>query len=660
MRIMPWAIPILTIGIFLFDYATPVGVAGSMLYVIPLLMTYFTSVTRRAHDPLYFSLIATSLLWVNLFLKPEGIPIPYGAFNRVLGTFVLWAVAVALIQFKRMQREIAATAADKEQRTHELHTEQVERAHAEALMMAAQEARAHADAASLGAAEARRKAEENLFTSQQRLNAFIESAMDAIITVDEDQKIVMFNRAAEEMFGSSSAESMGQPLDRFLPERFRDAHRYHVQEFGQLGVTSRKMGKLGTVTGLRSNGEEFPVEAAISHNTVGGKKYYTVILRDISEHRRVVEALRKEHEFIEAVLETEGALVVVLDREGKILRFNRACEQITGYSSEEVTGKSIWDMLLLTDELESVKGVFGRLTGGEPRNEHENVWVAKDGRHRRIAWANTVIADSQGFVDYIVATGIDVTELKQVQEQLRKTERIAELGTLASGMAHEIGTPMNVILGRAEYLMDRVKDEPTKKGLQTIIAQVERITKVMNQLLAFARRKPPERGPLQLKDIVESSMELFRERLEKGRVTVEPALDDACPKVLADGDQMSQVFINLVMNALHAMPDGGTLRVGLAFDKDMVKLTVADSGHGIPPEALPKIFEPFFTTKEFGKGTGLGLTVVKGIIEEHQGTITVDSEEGKGTRFTIVLPRADSEARGDQTQADDSGSEAES
>lgn len=107
---------------------------------------------------------------------------------------------------------------------------------------------------------------------------------------------------------------------------------------------------------------------------------------------------------------------------------------------------------------------------------------------------------------------------------------------------------------------------------------------------------------------------------------------------------MSQVFINLVMNAIHAMPEGGTLRVGLAQDRDMVQLTVADTGHGIPQEVLSKIFEPFFTTKEFGKGTGLGLTVVKGIIEEHQGTITVESEEGKGTMFTVSLPIADRKA----------------
>ncbi len=505
MRAVPWMIPLLTIGILVFDLLTPGGIAVSILYIIPLLLSLFTP---RARDPVYVCGLATILLWLGLFLKPAGSPIVYGVLNRTLGTAVLWILALGLIRFRRMQQEARETG-------QKLMAERVERAHAEGLMIAAQEARSYADAATSGALASRREVEEKLLLSQLRLDGIIQSAMDAIITVDQDNRVVLFNQAAEQMFGCPAHEAVGQSLDRFLPARFRESHHHHMQTFGQSGVTSRKMGILGTVAGLRSSGEEFPIEAAISHNTVEGKKFYTVILRDIAER-------------------------------------------------------------------------------------------------------------------------------KKLEEQLRRTERVAELGTLASGMAHEIGTPMNVILGRAEYLMDRVRDEPIKKGLQTIIAQVERITKVMNQLLAFARRKPPERGPLQLKDIVENGLELFQERLEKSRVTVESVLDDDCPNVLADGDQMSQVFINLVMNALHAMPDGGTLRVGLAQDQDIVQLTVADSGHGIPPEALPKIFEPFFTTKEFGKGTGLGLTVVKGIIEEHQGTITVDSEEGKGTRFTIVLPACSS------------------
>ena len=631
MRIAPWTIPLLTIGTFVVDVLTPVGIAVSILYVIPMLLTLFTS---RERDPIYFCGLATSLLWVALFLKPPGSPILYGAFNRTLGTTALWIIALVLVRFRSIQQKTVETG-------RELTSERVERAHAEGLMMKAQEARYHADREAVRATVGREEAEAQLLVSQLRLEGIIESAMDAIITVDEDQRVVLFNRAAEQMFGCTSREAIGQPLDRFLPAQFREAHRHHVQMFGQSGVTSRKMGKLGTVMGLRPNGEEFPIEAAISHITVERKTYYTVILRDITERQRVSEELRRQHEFIEAVLETAGALVVVLDHQGRILRFNRACEQTTGYSSEEVMGKAVWDFLLVPEEVGSVKAVFDRLVGGEPRSEHENLWVSKDGRRRRITWSNAVIPNQQGGVDYVVGTGIDVTLLSQIQEQLRKTERVAELGTLASGMAHEIGTPMNVILGRAEYLMDRVKEEPVKKGLQTIVTQVERITKVMNQLLTFARRKAPERGPLDLRGIIEDSVEIFQERLSRNRIQLEMALADSCPMVLADADQMSQVLINLIMNAVHAMEDGGTLRIGMVPEKDMVKLTVADTGHGIPQDVVKKVFEPFFTTKEFGKGTGLGLTVVKGIIEEHQGSITVVSEPGKGTTFTILLPRSE-------------------
>ena len=356
-----------------------------------------------------------------------------------------------------------------------------------------------------------------LLESSVRLENIVQSAMDAIITLDNQQRILLYNRAAEEMFRCPAAEAIGQPIDRFIPARYQEEHRHHIERFGRSGVTSRKMGRLGTVTGLRTDGTEFPVEASISHVTVERNKFFTVILRDVSERTRL-------------------------------------------------------------------------------------------------------------------------------EEQLRRTERVAELGTLAGGMAHEIGTPMNVILGRAEYLMDRVHDEPAKKGLKTIVTQVERITRVMNQLLSFARRKPLQLGPVDLGQIIENSLEMFQERLANQLVQVETHIAHDCPSAQADSDQMNQVLINLIMNAIHAMPDGGTLRIDLHQDGSMVKCTVTDTGHGISKEVQTKIFEPFFTTKEFGKGTGLGLTVVKGIVEEHHGSITVKSEEGKGTSFTILLPQSVSPA----------------
>jgi PAS domain S-box-containing protein len=631
--------------------------------------------------------------------------------------------------------------------------------------MEAQETGSQFDTA--GAAAPRQKAEEQLLVGQFRLKGIIESAMDAIITVDEGQRLVLFNRAAEQMFGYSAQEAIGQPLDRFVPDRFRDVHRHHLHTFGQSGVTSRKMGKLGTVMGLRSNGEEFPIEAAISHIDVDGKKYYTVILRDITERKRAEDLLQESQRQLTTLIgNLPGYVYRCRNDRGWIFEYlSDGVSDLTGYTMEEyLVQRTIaygttthpgdrervrqdvlaaleqhrpfeltYRILTKAGEVKWVwergEGIYaqdgalsyleGFITDVTERKRAEHLLRQSEERYRRliavspyailvdrgdhIIFANDqaiklfgavkaeevlekspmdlfhaddhdVVREriqelfegtAQGpmfegtimtlggkavdvevsgarFVDEegpaILIMLRDVSERKRLQDQLRRTERVAELGTLASGMAHEIGTPMNVILGRAEYLMDRVTEEPIKRGLRTIITQVERITKVMNQLLSFARRKAPQRIPLDLRTVIEDGMEMFQERLASNQIRIKMEMAEPCPMVLADADQMSQVLLNLVMNALHAMPEGGTLRVGLELERPMVKLTIVDTGHGIPSEAIGNIYDPFFTTKEFGKGTGLGLTVVKGIIEEHQGSIVVESEEGKGTRFTVLLP----------------------
>ena len=230
--------------------------------------------------------------------------------------------------------------------------------------------------------------------------------------------------------------------------------------------------------------------------------------------------------------------------------------------------------------------------------------------------------------------------LSETQHQLRLTERVAELGTLAASMAHEIGTPMSVILGRAEMLMRQTDDERTKKGLAIITVQIDRITKLMNQLLAFARRGPPNFRPVDLREVVKNCLDAVEERLSQHCVQVVSEHDEDLPHIHGDSDLMMQVLLNLVLNAVQAMPERGTLRVAAVREGEQhIRLTVADTGHGIPPDVLPKIFEPFVTTKERGKGTGLGLTVVLGIVQEHGGSITVDSTPGQGTTFTLLLPR---------------------
>lgn len=360
-------------------------------------------------------------------------------------------------------------------------------------------------------------------TSREQLAGILLSAMDAIVTVDADQRIVLFNPAAEQMFRCKAEDAMGQPIERFIPGRYRDIHREPVETFDRATTTTRRMGALGTISGFRADGEEFPAEAAISQVEAGGQKLFTVILRDISPWRKL-------------------------------------------------------------------------------------------------------------------------------EAQLHQTERLAELGMLASGMAHEIGTPMNVILGRAEFLQRKTTDPDQAKGLQTIIEQVERITKLMHQLLAFARRRPIERRPMSLNRLVEDTLDMLRERLTQHRITVTTDLSPTLPQAEVDPDQIEQVLLNLAINALHAMEDGGTLRIRTAVVPahsqasphvtDMIEIALSDTGHGIAPEDLDKIFNPFFTTKDVGKGTGLGLTVACGIVQEHGGHIRVQSERRKGATFHVLLPMA--------------------
>jgi PAS domain S-box-containing protein len=473
--------------------------------------------------------------------------------------------------------------------------------------------------------------------AEEQFRLVVESSPSGMLMVDEGGIILMVNRQIEQLFGYERTELIGQPVEMLVPQRMKSHHASDRAAFFAHSE-SRAMGKGRDLYGVRKDGEEFPVEIGLNPiRTSDGIRVLASVV-DISERKQVERTLQKERDFITAVLETAGALVVVLDREGRILRFNRACEQTTGYSSEEVMGRYVWDLFVISDEVDGVKAVFKELRGGDPRNEYENYWKGKDGVLRRISWSNTVLTDTHGRVEYIVAAGLDITDFMQIQEQLRKTERIAELGTLASGMAHEIGTPMNVILGRAEYLLNRTADEGMKKGLTTIVTQVERITKVMNQLLAFARRKPAEHRLVDLSEIVGDSLEMFQERIAHSRITVEQAIETNIPPVYADRDQMMQVLINLVVNSLHAMPDGGRLRLSLAREKSHILIGVSDTGHGMPQDICSKIFDPFFTTKDFGKGTGLGLTVVKGIIGEHGGTIAVESVVGQGTTFWIRLP----------------------
>jgi two-component system NtrC family sensor kinase len=241
------------------------------------------------------------------------------------------------------------------------------------------------------------------------------------------------------------------------------------------------------------------------------------------------------------------------------------------------------------------------------------------------------------------------TETKlELERGLRESEKLAIIGQLASGLAHEIGTPINIIYGRTELIQKRLEDkEGLKKNLDIVLRQTERITKIIQQLLGFVRKKKPEQKVLNLPSLLEGALELLDHQIRKQKVRVVKDRMEGLPSIIGDSDQLQQVFLNLILNAIQSMPEGGILSLSAAakmISKDghpedrrsYLEVSVQDNGAGMEKEVLQNIFTPFFTTKD--TGTGLGLMVTQGIIQDHGGWMEVESEVGKGSRFSVYLP----------------------
>ncbi len=268
-----------------------------------------------------------------------------------------------------------------------------------------------------------------------------------------------------------------------------------------------------------------------------------------------------------------------------------------------------------------------------------------------LAW---LCREFNGMCERLEATRVTLQreqeQRRRVEGELRNAERLAGLGRLAAGLAHEIGTPLNVILGRAEALQrGQTPGGTAERHLGIIVSQSERIARIVRDMLDFARTKPRRHVETDVRAAVLAVVELIERRCEGLGVAVEVTGEGALPAVLADPDQLQQVFLNLATNALDAMPDGGRLRIGLTTTsaahpehrgepRPCVAVAFADDGVGIAPEDLPQVFDPFYTTKDAGRGTGLGLSVSYGILEEHGGWFDVRSGPGAGSTFTVVLP----------------------
>lgn len=341
------------------------------------------------------------------------------------------------------------------------------------------------------------------------------------------------------------------------------------------------------------------------------------------------------------------------NREGALLFWNKALEELLQSPGHAIKGKRVFDFVAKGNERERTEGIIKAVFDGKGvAGIHWEIHTA--GQSRYLSISTFPMRKGAGPLLFGIAILTDVTEKKRLEQALLQAEKMAALGTLASGLAHEVGTPMNVILGRAESLLRHTREEKTAKGLKIIIEQIDRMTRLIQHLLAFARRQPLEKKQVQINEVAGKVIEIAGPPARAKNISVIPDLDPALPTLRGNGDQLLQLFVNLFMNAIDATPPGGKIQIttrpirierrrairngASPNGNPMVEILFKDTGIGIDPSHIDRVFDPFFTTKPVGKGTGLGLAVAHGIIQDHGGDIEIESTVGKGTTFHIRLP----------------------
>ncbi len=377
------------------------------------------------------------------------------------------------------------------------------------------------------------------------------------------------------------------------------------------------------------------------------------------ELREAEQALRREQHFADTLLETAPAIVLVLDPEGRIVRFNRYMEEVSGYSLDEVRGKDWFSTFLTPKEDAEVRQVFDDTLATHFTHGIVNAIVSRGGEERIIEWNNKTLTDDAGQVTGILAIGQDITDRVQLEEQLQRSQKMEAIARLAGGIAHDFNTLLGSILGYTEMQLDSLKQgDPLRRPAEQIRRAAERGVTLTRQLMGFSRRRDSHLEVVDLGASIDDMDDMLR-RLTGDDIELVLSLPSDLWRVEIDRGHVEQVLMNLVVNAADAMPRGGRLtlaarnlddqaihrRSGLEVPPgEYVMLSVRDTGTGMDEATRSRIFEPFFTTKEPGKGTGLGLYTVYGIVRQSNGQIAVKSQLGKGTTLEIYLPRVHKEA----------------
>ncbi|MDB6150032.1 MAG: sensor histidine kinase response regulator [Chthoniobacter sp.] len=494
----------------------------------------------------------------------------------------------------------------------------------------------------------RKHAEEALRKSEMRKAAILQSALDSIITFDSEGRIVEFNPAAERAFGYRQAEVLDREVSSLL---FPDLRR----RTGEAGAGLFEMVNEGAfrrrreIVATRADGSQFPVELAVSRIIINERPMFTAFVRDTTE-RKEAERLTSE---LALVVANSNDAIIACTIDGMIRSWNRGAEHIFGYTAEEAIGRP-FHMLIPPDRLDEFPQALTAVKRGDNLANYETVRLRKDGKKIHVSLTDSPIRGADGQITGLSSIARDVTERKRLEEDLLQSQKMDAVGRLAGGIAHDFNNILTAILGYSDLIIGQIDERQWMyKHLSEIRKAADFAASLTHQLLAFSRRQPLFLRVFSINDTV-NQMEKMLRRVIGEHIQIVTELNAEIGRLKADSGQLEQVLLNLCVNARDAMPRGGTMTISTAdvtyFLEDFysvnempageyVKLSVTDTGTGIPADVKKHIFEPFFTTKDKGQGTGLGLATCYGIVKQSGGYITVDSTVGVGTSFSVYLPR---------------------
>ena len=497
-------------------------------------------------------------------------------------------------------------------------------------------------------------------TTRDLLSGVLQNATEtAIVATRTDGIITVFNRGAELMLGYRADEVVGKVSIATLHDPAEMAARA-----ADLGVEpgADVIQALGSEprqwTFLRKGGTPVQVSltVTIEHDKEGAIAGYLAVATDLSDVLRAEAAVKAERDFSAAVIDTAGSLVMVLDVEGRIERFNHSCEVLTGRSEREVRGSRVAQFVADAGEAERVSRLLAAATPEDYPIEFELEWLAAGGERRLIAWSNSCLLDEHGAIEHIVAAGADVTERRSALQVAMEASR-AKSDFLAN-MSHELRTPLNGVIGMLELLMDTEMTTEQREYARTAVTSGDALLTVINDILDFskieARMLELDASDFDLRQVVEDASTILAHEAHGKGVELTVWVDEHVPPVVrGDAGRLRQVLTNLISNAVKFTPAGEvSVRVGteeLDGDRLLVHANVCDTGIGIAPDRIASLFEPFSqedssTTRRFG-GTGLGLAISRQLVELMGGELTAESAPGEGStfRFTATVERASGE-----------------